>query len=91
MQFAFRFVRFNSPNKAIINFVTYKDSIEPNLLGLLMCKEKLNEFVKTLEYNTDENLYEEYGINENLLDLVIKKCYDKDGKYYLEWGKQLAA
>ena len=91
LQFAFRFVRFNSPNKAIINFVTYKDSIEPNLLGLLMCKEKLNEFVKTLEYNTDENLYEEYGINENLLDLVIKKCYDKDGKYYLEWGKQLAA
>lgn len=91
LQFAFRFIRFNSPNKAVINFVTYKDSIEPNLLGLLICKEKLNEFVKTLEFNSDDSLYQEYGIGENLLDLVIQKCYDKDGKYYLEWGKQMAA
>ncbi|MDQ0107479.1 putative RNA methylase [Chitinophaga terrae (ex Kim and Jung 2007)] len=87
-QFYFRFIRFNSQGHAQIHFITNNGTIEYNLLALLMAKEKLNEFVKTGTESTFDSLFEKYGIDAELLEALIQKEYDEDGKLYLRWGTQ---
>ena len=90
LQFAFRFVRFNSTDKATIYFLAYDNSIELNILALLLAKEKLNEFIKTQSLQDDSNLFSEYDVDMSILDSIIQKVMTEDG-YHLEWGKQLAS
>ena len=87
-QFYFRFIRFDSTRHTEVHFVNYENTIELNLLALLMSKEKLNDFIKTTNIATTESVYEEFGVDLNILDMLIQKEYDKDGKLTLNWGRQ---
>lgn len=87
-QFYFRFIRFDSTKHTQVHFVNYEDTIELNLLALLMAKEKLNDFIKTTNVATTESIYQEFGVDLNILDSLIQKEYDSEGKLYLSWGKQ---
>lgn len=87
-QFYFRFIRYSSKNEKEIHFVTYADTIEQNILALLMSKQKLNEFIKTCELQERADLYEDFDIDMGILDQMITKTYDSDGKLVLNWGKQ---
>lgn len=90
-QFYFRFVRYDSKNFKHIYFVTYNYTIEQNLLGLLMAKERLNEFIKTLEFREREAIFDKYGIDISILDAVMEKEVDSvTGKVRLTWGQSKA-
>lgn len=87
-QFYFRFIRFDSIKHTEVHFVNYRDTIEMNLLALLMAKEKLNDFIKTTNETSSAAIYDEFGFDLNILDSLIQKNYDEDGHLYLTWGKQ---
>lgn len=86
-QFYFRFIRFTSTNWKKIYFVTYENSIESNLLKMILCKEKLNMFMKD-EYVEDDELYEKFGIDETMLGLLMTKEKDAEGNIKISWGQQ---
>jgi len=86
-QFYFRFIRYNSKNKTQVYFVNYEGTIEVNLLALLMAKERLNDYVKTLEYKEDSDIYDEYDIDLDILNGLITKQKDEDGKVQINWGE----
>lgn len=54
-QFYMRFVRYNSTEWKDIYFVTYGDSIESNLMQMVMAKEKINLFMKGQDTDLDES------------------------------------
>lgn len=87
-QFYFRFIRFDSVRHSEVHFVNYENTIEVNLLALLMAKEKLNDFIKTTNQTTTKAIYEQFGIDLNILDMLISKSYDDDGRLILRWGRQ---
>lgn len=90
-QFYFRCIRFNSKENTTIYFVTYSNTIEDNLLGLLMTKEKINKSIK-LESNSIEEVFNEFDIDLSTFDNMMCKTYekDKDGnkRVNISWGKQ---
>jgi len=90
-QYYFRFIRYNSKKEKEIHFVTYADSIEQNILALLMSKQKLNEFVKEGKEVSRSDMFQEFGIDENILKQIIEKSYDEEGNLHLRWGKQTIA
>ena len=90
-QFFFRFIRFNSVNLTTVYFVTYKNSIENNILALLMAKESLNDFVKTREFRDKEDFMQDYDIDLQILDAIMHKQVDEEGRAYVSWGKQKIA
>lgn len=85
-QYAFRFIRFNSVDFKEIHFVLYENSLEYNLLALLLSKEKLVRFMKNEEINDDE-LNEEFGVDFNLIEMLLSKERDHEGKIRINWGK----
>ena len=86
-QFFFRFIRYDSKNSTRVIFVNYEGTIEVNLLALLMAKEKLNDYVKTLEYREDSDIYQQYDIDLNILNELITKSKDEEGNLHIEWGE----
>lgn len=78
-QYYHRIVRFNSKNKKQIYYVTYENSIESNLLQLILNKEKLVQFLKNNETNINE-LYEKFNINFDLIDMLLYKEKETDSK-----------
>lgn len=82
-QYYFRFIRFNSTGEKTVHFVTYANSIESNLLALLVNKEKLNQFTKESELDL-----EDFGIEFDLLNMLLSKERD-DNKTRINWHKQL--
>jgi SAM-dependent methyltransferase len=90
-QYFFRFIRYNSKKSKEIHFVTYADSIEQNILALLMTKERLNEFVKEGKEVSRADMFADYGIDTSILDQIITKEYDSEGNLNLRWGKQTIA
>lgn len=89
-QFYFRFIRYNSKNRTKVFFVNYEGTIEVNLLALLMAKERLNDYVKTLEYKENSDIYDEYDIDLDILNNLITKQKDKDGNVQISWGEAKA-
>ncbi|ODP27510.1 hypothetical protein PTI45_03072 [Paenibacillus nuruki] len=87
-QYCFRFIRYTNTDPKEIHRVTYNRTIEQNLLALLISKEAINKFVKTLEIQDDDDLYEEFDIDTNLLDQLMMMEKDDKGRKYLSWGKQ---
>ncbi len=87
-QFYFRFIRFDNVKHTQVHFVNYENTIELNLLALLMAKEKLNQFVKTLDNHSREEIYQEFDIDMGILEMLIEKDVDADGKLVLQWGNQ---
>ena len=85
-QFTKRCVRFNSSTMTDIYIVCYSDSIELNILNLILNKEKVNQFIKTTDITTDEEVNEEYGVDASVLSSLIQKHYDEDGGMRLSWG-----
>lgn len=86
-QFYFRFIRYTSVNFKKVYFLTYANSIETNLLKMVMVKEKLNLFMKSNNIDYDE-LYEKFGIDPGIFNSLMSKGYDEDGKLYIRWGEQ---
>jgi len=87
-QFTARFIRFDSEadNKEI-HYVTYENSIESNLLKLILSKEKLNLFMKDDNID-DEELFERFGVDFDILNMLMTKEKDQDGYTRLNWGQQ---
>ena len=85
-QYYFRFIRYNSTEHKDICFVMYENSLECNLLGLLLAKEKLVRFMKNDEIN-DEELKEEFGVDFNLIEMLLTKEKDENGYTRISWGK----
>lgn len=86
-QFFFRIVRYNSTREKDIRIITYKNSLESNLLKLLMCKEELTNFMKNQE---DMDIAEEFGVDFNLVDMLLNKEKDNMGNVRIvsNWGNQ---
>lgn len=89
-QYYMRFIRFDSTDYKHVYLVTYTDTIEQNILALLMTKEKLNEFIKTGSIHEDEEIFSEFGISTELFDNLMEKQSDEDGMIHLTWGQQKA-
>jgi trans-aconitate methyltransferase len=86
-QFYFRFIRYDSADHTTVTFINYDNTIEMNLLALLMAKEKLNDYIKTLEYREDSDIYDEFGIDTDILSSLLTKDKDEDGKFQIGWGQ----
>lgn len=88
-QYFYRFIRFDSNSKTMVNIITYKYTIENNIFLLLMAKERINEFVKTLTLN--DQTEQDYGIDESILGMLLQKSTDVDGNVRINWGDQKIA
>jgi len=87
-QFYFRFIRLDSKDKTRVHFITYEDSIEQNLMALVLTKERLNEFIKTGEVKQQSDIYEEFNISESIIEQLLKQEMDSESKLYISWGHQ---
>lgn len=87
-QYYMRFIRFDSTEFKHVHLVSYTDTIEQNILALLMAKEKLNEFIKSGSIHDDEKIFAEFGISTDLFENLMQKQYNEDGTLLLTWGKQ---
>lgn len=87
-QYYFRFIRFNSKENKEIHFVTYDHTIEQNLMALVMAKERINEFIKTLSFKDQEDIYDEFGVDLDILESLMEKKTDGEGCVHLTWGQQ---
>ena len=87
-QFYFRFIRLDSKNKTHVHFVTYDESIEQNLIALVLTKERLNEFIKTGEIMEESEIFDEFDISPNLIENLLKRRQDAEGNFYICWGDQ---
>lgn len=86
-QFYMRFVRFNSKEDKDIYFVTYSGSIESNQMQMVIAKERLNLFMKGQDVDLDE-IYERFGVDYDLMGMLMYKEYDEDGRFRIAWGEQ---
>lgn len=89
-QFYMRFVRYNSTEWKDIYFVTYSDSIESNLMQMVMAKEKINLFMKGQDTNLDE-IYDKFGVDYDLMSMLMYRERDEEGKFHIRWGQQKIA
>lgn len=85
-QYYFRFIRYTSTQFKQVYFVTYENSIESNLLKMILVKDKLNLFMKDQDL-TDEELYDRFGVDSNMLQNLMYKEKTEDG-YVIRWGDQ---
>lgn len=79
-QFYFRFIRYDSADRTRVVFLNYENTIEVNLLALLMAKERLNDFVKTREYKENSEVFDEFGIDMDILNQLMGRETDEKGK-----------
>ncbi|MFK3936639.1 DEAD/DEAH box helicase [Alkalihalobacillus sp. NPDC078783] len=86
-QYFARFIRYTSTEQKEVHFLSVESSIESNLLSLLMAKEKLNSFMKNDEIDTEE-VMERFGVDFDILSMLMSKETDEEGKSYIQWGKQ---
>lgn len=87
-QFYFRAIRYTSTNKANVYFVIYENTIEVNLMTLLLDKERLNDFVKTNEFRSMDQVLGDFQLSQSFLDMLLRKETDDEGKVKVSWGKQ---
>ncbi len=90
-QFYFRFIRLDSVGKRRVYFLTYENSIEQNLMSLLLTKERLNEFIKAGEVKEESEIFEEYDIDPSIIGSLFTRERDEEGKFYIAWGQQKIA
>ncbi|MDD4509357.1 MAG: N-6 DNA methylase [Oscillospiraceae bacterium] len=86
-QFYMRFIRYTSTEWKDIYFITYAGSIESNQMQMVLAKEKINLFMKG--QNTDlDDIYEKFGVDYDLLSLLMYREVDEEGHFRIRWGKQ---
>ncbi len=81
---------YNSIAYKDIYFLTYAGSLESNLMQMALTKEKLSLFMKGQDINLDE-IYERFGIDYDLLSLLMHRELDENGHIEIRWGKQKIA
>lgn len=89
-QFYFRFIRYTSTEYKDIYFLTYAESLESNLMQMILAKEKINLFMKGQDVDLD-SIYEKFDISYDLLSLLMYQEKDSEGRLQLRWGKQRIA
>lgn len=89
-QFYMRFIRFTSTEYKDIYFLNYVGSLESNLLQMVMTKEKINLFMKGQNTDLDE-IHRKFGVDYDLLSLLMQKGVDEDGHFEIRWGDQKIA
>lgn len=89
-QFYMRFIRYTSTDWKDIYFVTYKGSIEANLMQMILAKEKINLFMKGQDKDLNE-IYERFGVDYDLLSLLMRREEDAEGNFHIRWGEQTIA
>lgn len=57
---------------------------------MVMAKEKINLFMKGQDTDLDQ-IYDKFGIDYDLLTLLMRKEVDKDGRLQIRWGEQKIA
>ena len=87
-QFYFRFIRLDSKEMKDVHYVTYEDSVEQNLMALVLVKERLNEFIKTGEVKEQSEIFEEFDITISVIDSLLIRTKDSEGKIHISWGSQ---
>ena len=86
-QYYFRFIRYTSNRLKRVVFLTYQNSIETNLLKMVLSKEKLNLFMKN-EVVDDDELYDRFGISPEVFHTFMTLSEDQNGKLQIRWGNQ---
>lgn len=86
-QHYFRFIRLTSTQITKVYFVTYQNSIEENLLGLILTKEKMNLFMKGISSEAND-LYQSIGLVPGMLEGMMRKEKDGNGNVHIRWGDQ---
>lgn len=89
-QFYMRFVRYTSTEWKDIYFVTYAGSIESNQMQMVLAKEKINLYMKGQDTDLDE-IYERFGVDYDLLSLLMHREEDAEGHFHIRWGEQKIA
>lgn len=87
-QFYFRFIRLDSKDLKDVHYVTYKDSVEQNLMALVLTKERLNEFIKTGEVKEQSEIFEEFDVTMSVIESLLVRERDSEGKIHISWGSQ---
>ena len=87
-QFYFRFIRLDSENKTRVHFLNYSDSIEQNLMALVLTKERLNEFIKSGEVKEESEIFDEFDISPSVIEGLLTRQQDNEGNFYISWGGQ---
>lgn len=85
-----RFIRYTSTEYKDIYFLTYAGSLESNLMQMVVAKEKLNLFMKGKDTDLDE-IYDRFGIDYNLMSLLMRRERDEEGHFQIRWGEQQIA
>lgn len=88
-QFYFRFIRLDSKEKKRVHFVTYEDSVEQNLMALVLTKERLNEFIKSGEVKEQSEIFDEFDISMSVIDSLLRRETDVEGKMKISWGNRV--
>ena len=78
-QFYGRFIRFNTKELVNVYFVNYIETIEQNILLLLMNKEKINNYIKTQDVETNEEVFKKFDLDSSIFNYIIEKVKE-DGK-----------
>ena len=86
-QYYFRFIRYDSLKDKNVYIYTYANSIESNLMKLIITKEKINLFMKDQELS-EEEINERYGIDFDIINMLLSKEKDSEGKSFIKWGEQ---
>jgi hypothetical protein len=87
-QFYFRFIRLDSKEHTRVHFVTYEDSIEQNLMALVLTKERLNEFIKSGEIKEESEIFDEFGVSQSVIESLLTREQDREGNFHITWGYQ---
>ena len=85
-------VSFKQRQSIISNFEStangYENSIEQNMMALVLTKERLNEFVKSGEIKEQSAIFDEFNITQSIIDSLLKREKDDEGKFHIRWGYQ---
>lgn len=57
---------------------------------MVMAKEKINLFMKGQNTDLDE-IHRKFGVDYDLLSLLMQKGVDEDGHFEIRWGDQKIA
>lgn len=71
--------------------MTYGESIEQNILALVLTKERINEFIKSGEVKEESEIFDEFGITMADIENLLRKNYDSEGNVYFTWGSMKVA
>lgn len=83
LQYAFRFVRFHSKGITDIYLVNYNNTIEMNMLALLMAKEQINNYIKTYTLKENSDIFKEYNIDMDIYNFMLERSKDEYGKSFI--------